>query len=1012
MKRFVSVAIVISIIITIFPLNVFAAYQNASSWAIPELNKAESYGLIPEIIKSNMKQAITREEFSMVCVRVYENTSGQTAPAAPTSTFTDTKSTDVLKAYQLGIIKGVGNGTFAPRQYTDREQIATMIKRLIFALTPAMHVTSTSKTSYTDNSSISSWATESVAFSTKFNFVKGSNNQFSPKDTCTREMAVLIGTRVYEFYKPSETLENDSPTKSEILTLAKNYFQETVNLVEVTEQFRSVINFIPDFTGKTIDIDKAKKLSGDAAQLITYTSAKNMYLAFASAVFTLDPDSSVAATNFGTAIATYNDELIKSNNSSEEYYDNAIKVYNYALIKSMQGGKYTNDSLSILVNMGNLYLDANNFKQAYAAFNTAYTFNKNCSGARIGLMNYYLAKGDLQNALKYVNGVGYPAIAQKVADIEKEKPAVMGEDIPGYNSSEAELVDAIQKDTEIPVITTFDYLQNIDPKAHDDAKDFIDNIKSKMKFVAPSINIVSQYSSLENISKPMGQSALESFAFGVEEFETKHSAYETAVKFDYLERMGAHVDLGGIPLWNYIQNPTAYKDIDPVITGEDNIEISAEEMMNNLQSGLKNIYSPDGMDIAESDKLLSSLSKSQPEMAIFTKNPFEFGNYLDFFVQRYNVLALTRKMNVLPSYAMKINQQVTNILNEESEKLGTQIDKLNEAQQKEEDDLTERLADSDLSILERTRLFHGIHEKYRPQRNSLKNVAFNKVTSEATKAYLQKIKPNAEKVYNDCMGHIMLISDEKVQKNLENRLNSQILLAVSTALSNVLTAYNIAEWEEESSCGCNLEQLEAEEKQRQEEEEAAAKDQALNDEEARKKFEAGEISENSELYKKYIKPYEVNINTIVFQGKVGPYKTGWNVTLGLEPEGLGGGINFGKMQNLYRNTTTYDGGLTLTAKAAAGDNYEGKLSVNLGASLTKDANGNFSPNDVDIVADATASARVGITSASIGVEASASRGTRFHSKGVITGDKYIDKYKQDVMGHWPDIELKVWDGQY
>jgi hypothetical protein len=1010
LKRFASAALIISFLIFICPLNVSASYKNASSWAVAELDKAESYGLIPEALKSNMKQAITREEFAMVCIKVYENTSGQTAPSAPAGTFKDTDSIDALKAYRLGIIEGVGGGMFAPQQLTNREQIATMIKRLVLALTPSMH-TSPAAAAYSDSGSISGWAAEGVEFASEFSFVKGSDNRFNPKDTCTREMAILIGTRVYEFYKASESLDNDIPTKADILSLAEGYYNITKNSVEIPEQFRSVINSEPDFTGNTVDSDKAKRLSGDTSQLITYTSAKNMYLALAAAVFTLDPDSPVAATNLGTAIATYNDELLKSGSSSDKYYDDAVKAYKYALTKSMRDGAYTNDSLTVLVSLGNLYLDINNFKQAYAAFHTAYSINEDCSGARIGLMNYCLAKGDLKNALKYVNGIGYPAIAQKVADIEKEKPAVMSEEVPGYNSSEAALEEAMRKNTDIPVISTFDFIQNIDPKASIDARNFIDSVKSKITFTAPGINLVAQYVGLESISKPMGQSALESFAVGFEEFTLTTSAYETAAKLDYLERMGASVSLGGISLWAYIQNPTVYKEIEPEITGEENIEVSAEEMLSNLQSGLQGVFNTSGTNVIENDKLLSSLSKSQPEMAIFSKNPYEYGNYFDFFVQRYNVLALARKMNVFPAYAMKVNQRVIEILTEEYDKLEPKLIQLDEAQALEEEDLAEELEDTELSILEQTRMFHKIHERYRNQRNNLKNVAFNRVTQEAATAYLQKIKPYAEKVYNDCMGHIMLISDERVQVNLENRLNAQVLSAVSMALSNVLSAYTFAVWEEPFSCGCDLEQLEAEERIRLAEEEAAARDQAINDEEARKKFEAGEISENSDLYKKYIKPYEVNINTVVFQGKVGPYKTGWNIILGLEPEGLSGGINFGKMQNLYRNTTTYNAGITLTAKAAAGDN-EGKLSLNLGASLTRDADGGFSPNDVDITADATASGRVGLTSVSVGVEASAARGTRFHSKGVITGDKYIDDYKQNVMGQWPDVEIKLWDGNY
>jgi hypothetical protein len=234
------------------------------------------------------------------------------------------------------------------------------------------------------------------------------------------------------------------------------------------------------------------------------------------------------------------------------------------------------------------------------------------------------------------------------------------------------------------------------------------------------------------------------------------------------------------------------------------------------------------------------------------------------------------------------------------------------------------------------------------------------------------------------MGHIMLISDKEVQKSLENRLVSQVLQAVTSALNNVYVAHSIAKWQEPFEC-CNLPELEAAEAARREAEEAAEREQALNDEEARRKFEACEIDENSELYKRYIEPYEANINTLVFKGKISPYKSSWEVVIGSEnlaevvsaasgiKANFGAGVNFGKMTNHYSNATTYNGGITYTAKAGLGDNVEAKLSTTFGAALTKDANGTFSPNDVDIYSN-TAVRTGWLVSATSGVEVSACQG--------------------------------------
>jgi hypothetical protein len=47
-----------------------SAYKGASSWAVPELDKASRYGLVTERIKDNMSANITREEFAEIAIPV------------------------------------------------------------------------------------------------------------------------------------------------------------------------------------------------------------------------------------------------------------------------------------------------------------------------------------------------------------------------------------------------------------------------------------------------------------------------------------------------------------------------------------------------------------------------------------------------------------------------------------------------------------------------------------------------------------------------------------------------------------------------------------------------------------------------------------------------------------------------------------------------------------------------------------------------------------------------------
>ncbi|HAA26326.1 MAG TPA: hypothetical protein DCE11_09485, partial [Ruminiclostridium sp.] len=104
-----------------------AYYSGASDWATAELDKAVKYGLITSSIRDKMSEPITREEFAELAVLLYQKTTEKTAQPESPNPFTDTSNPEVLKAYKLGIVTGVGNNKFDPKALTNREQVATML---------------------------------------------------------------------------------------------------------------------------------------------------------------------------------------------------------------------------------------------------------------------------------------------------------------------------------------------------------------------------------------------------------------------------------------------------------------------------------------------------------------------------------------------------------------------------------------------------------------------------------------------------------------------------------------------------------------------------------------------------------------------------------------------------------------------------------------------------------------------------------------------------------------------
>lgn len=176
------------------------SYKGASKWAFPELDKASEYGFITDSIRDNMSGPITREEFCEVVVRLYEKAAGKEATYKDTSAFSDTKNPEIFKAFELGIVNGIGGDKFAPERLITREQIAAMMHRAVKAIKPDADFSTAGAGTYPDQKDISGYALESVKFMSKNGLMTNISGNFAPKGTTTREQAVVIAVRTVERY--------------------------------------------------------------------------------------------------------------------------------------------------------------------------------------------------------------------------------------------------------------------------------------------------------------------------------------------------------------------------------------------------------------------------------------------------------------------------------------------------------------------------------------------------------------------------------------------------------------------------------------------------------------------------------------------------------------------------------------------------------------------------------------------------------------------------------------------
>ena len=170
----------------------------ASEWALAELETAKAQGLIAEILdERNYTEAITREEFAITMVRLYEEINGLNVEVPSDNPFTDTDNDEVLKAYALGVTNGTSENTFSPDQKITRQEIATMLMRLIEA--SGVYISPSDLTVYitfNDDMNIADWAKQSIYFMSNKGIIKGKgNNLFAPLDNTSIEEALVLAVR-------------------------------------------------------------------------------------------------------------------------------------------------------------------------------------------------------------------------------------------------------------------------------------------------------------------------------------------------------------------------------------------------------------------------------------------------------------------------------------------------------------------------------------------------------------------------------------------------------------------------------------------------------------------------------------------------------------------------------------------------------------------------------------------------------------------------------------------------
>lgn len=180
-----------------------------SDWAVEEIAKASKLGIVPPELKGVWQGNCTREDFCAYLIKTLEairdtpiNEILKEYPESKKIAFTDCQSENVLAAAQLAIVKGVGNGKFAPYDSISRQDAAVMLSNLAHFLNLSPN---SQPFPFCDENQIAGYAKTAVQQinsmaiqDTRIMHGVG-NDAFGPEQTYTREQSVLTLYRIYQY---------------------------------------------------------------------------------------------------------------------------------------------------------------------------------------------------------------------------------------------------------------------------------------------------------------------------------------------------------------------------------------------------------------------------------------------------------------------------------------------------------------------------------------------------------------------------------------------------------------------------------------------------------------------------------------------------------------------------------------------------------------------------------------------------------------------------------------------
>ena len=170
------------------------------AWAADAINALAEEGIIKGTSENTFSPAanITRADFAILLVRAFELASESEENFADVSS-SDYFAKELAVARNTGLVNGIGENKFAPRNNITRQDMMVIVYRALVAMEKI--ATAENTPSASDFDAVADYAKEAVSALIDAKLVNGKNGLIAPTDFTTRaEVAVLI-KRILDFIK-------------------------------------------------------------------------------------------------------------------------------------------------------------------------------------------------------------------------------------------------------------------------------------------------------------------------------------------------------------------------------------------------------------------------------------------------------------------------------------------------------------------------------------------------------------------------------------------------------------------------------------------------------------------------------------------------------------------------------------------------------------------------------------------------------------------------------------------